>query len=197
MTPNQIKIQYLVHKFRYKHKDDLQAQEALNRILWWSYPVVYPNHEIETTKIQKAIDARKRKKRIINRYLEDMADWYDELYFVTLTFSDDALNGTSERTRHRYVQTWLNENCRDYYANVDYGEKNGREHFHAVVAFKSNIQPWKYGFDSAKKIKSSTEGGNRHKISGYMLKLTNHAAKLGTGKSFRKKIREDVDSLPF
>lgn len=197
MTKNQIQIAYLVKRYRYKHKDDKKALEALEKILWHSYPVVYPKWETESRQITYAIDRRREKKKRVNRYLGEMADYYDSLYFVTLTFNDESLERLNERTRHRYAQQWLNENCKDYFANVDYGKKNGREHFHAVVAFKDTYTEWQYGFKSVKSAKIADETADRWKISSYLLKLTNHASKLGTGKSFRKKCREDVDKLPF
>lgn len=199
MTDNQIRIAYLVKKLRYKYRDDKEKNSALDRILWWSYQVVYCDDVFngDWHKIHIAMERRKEKKKRVNRYLRDMADFYENLHFVTLTFNDESLQKLSEKTRHRYAQAWLNENCRDYFANVDYGKKNGREHFHAVVALKDTTEPWKYGYMGIKKAHIGTEFGDRNKVSSYMLKLTNHSTKFGTGKSFRKKQREEVDKLPF
>lgn len=58
--------------------------------------------------------------------------------FLTLTFNDSFFDrGTSEDTRRKYIRRFLKEQCQEYVANVDYGDKNGREHFHAIVVPKS------------------------------------------------------------
>lgn len=198
MTDKQIQIQYLLRRLRYKYKneDDKYHTEILNNIMWRSYPIVYPDHKISQRKIVNAIDNRKKKKHRVNKYLLEMTEWYNELYFVTLTFADEYVNGCSETTLHRYAQRWLNENCRDYICNTDYGKKNGRLHFHAVVSFKEDVSAWEYGFSNRKKAKFVDDDKSRYRVSSYMIKLTNHATKLGTGKCFHKKEREDVDELP-
>ena len=198
MTPtkNQIKIQYLVKHFRYLHKGDTEAIGKLERILWYSYPVVYCD-EFSQGEAQRVIDARKRKKNRYNQRIKEMVASYDTLFFVTLTFTDDVLNNTSSATRHRYVQRWLNENCFDYLANEDFGSKNGRQHFHAVVSFVSGIPIWEYGFSNAKKIVFNANDLKTSRLSGYLLKIANHGGKMGTGKSFSKRGVKEVDSLPF
>lgn len=202
-TENQIRIQYLVKRFRWVHKDDAESISALEHILWYSYPVVYPDafDDVGSSlrESQRLIDARKRKKSRYNKRLNEMAQCYDFLHFVTLTFSDDVLSSTSERTRHRYVQQWLLENCRDYLANEDFGKQTGRHHFHAVVAFPrdlSSVSPWKYGFYKFKEVRMSDDRST-YRLSGYLLKLVNHSGKFGTGKSFTKRGLKDIDNLPF
>lgn len=210
-----IQIAYKVKKLRYKYKNsentltNRQNSDTLTRLIH-SISVLYGYDDF--TSVMRAINRRGEKKKRVNRYLRDMAIWYDKLHFVTLTFDDDALQRLSERTRHRYAQTWLNENCRDYFANVDYGKKNGREHFHAVAVLNRTRSEWKYGYISIKTAKIDIDANDRYKISSYLLKLGNHATKLGTGKSFRKKspdraadylgrkfetCSEVVDKLPF
>ena len=110
--------------------------------------------------------------------------------------TDEALEQLNERTQHRYMQAWLHENCRDYVANEDFGKKNGRRHYHAVIAKNTAIEPWKYGFYKLKKVKLSDES-SVHKLSSYLLKLVNHANKLTTGKHFSKRGLKEVDILPF
>ena len=60
---------------------------------------------------------------------------YGNAYFVTLTFSDVCFKTTSAKTRRTYVTRFLKSlsNNVNYVSNVDYGEKNGREHYHAIV----------------------------------------------------------------
>lgn len=217
MTDNQVKIQYLVRKLRYKYNKELESEnaevrkkaqrehDALSRILWYSYTITYGSND-DMLVITKGIEARKRKKNRYNKKIRSMLECYDNIYFITLTWNDDSLTRLKDNVRKKYVQRFLNECCNDYLANVDYGKKTNREHYHAVVAFKDGvlkqdkkkrpyIDLWKYGFSNVKTLGFTKDDIRR--TSSYLLKLTNHAGKLGTGKAFSKKIAENVDTLPF
>lgn len=195
MTQNQIKIQFLIKGYRYKHKDEPEKIKQLERILWKSIPIVYPNYFWEMGEIERAIQNRKLTKWRTNKFLTEMAECYDHLYFVTLTFTDEVMKSTTERTRHRYVTQFLKSEVRCYYANIDYGEKNEREHYHAVVSDKVDFSKWTHGSINAEQIRNTKK--DRRKISTYMRKLTNHAHKMGTGKAFHSRGMLDVDTLPF
>lgn len=203
MTERQLNIQFLIRKLRFKYKQDLAnsrvSSAQLDNVLWYSYPVVYGSGDFNGQKeAVRLIDARKRKKQRYNRYLKGMQECYEKLFFITLTWDDDSLNRLSDSTRRKYIQNWLNENCNDFLANVDYGKKNGREHYHAVVSFRNNVTPvWVYGFYVFQEVNFNSCVKDVYKISSYLLKLTNHAGKFGTGKSFHKKFKENVDNLPF
>lgn len=96
--------------------------------------------------------------------------------FLTLTFTDDVLNKTSSATRRRYVARFLKSVAADYVGNIDYGEKNGREHYHAVVLCDNiDHNAWPYGAINFKKI-TYTENSSTT-IAKYVNKLTNHAIK--------------------
>lgn len=97
--------------------------------------------------------------------------------FVTLTFSDATLQSTSPDTRHQYVRKWLKENFCCGVANVDFGEKNGREHYHAIVPVE-RVSPasWSYGLIYGKTIPKG-DRVNADKLSHYTAKLVNHAIK--------------------
>lgn len=109
--------------------------------------------------------------------------------FVTLTFSDTTLNKCSLETLKKYVKRYLKSQCKYYIANVDYGRKNERIHFHAVVASQEiDLAPWrKYGAINISKIAlpvgCSLEVTDCYldekasKIGKYISKLTNHAIK--------------------
>ena len=203
MTNHQISIQYLVKRLRHKYKDNPTANALLDKILWYSIPVVYPNWEYEQRAISKQINNRKQKKRRAKHYLHDMQDVYgvDALHFVTLTFNDDTLSSTSERTRHRYVTAYLNEHCLAYYGNIDYGKKNEREHYHAVVKLRSDtLPPFPYGFHHVKAVQSvKKKNADINCIATYINKLVCHANKATTGRAFRSKVMEaDIErELPF
>lgn len=118
--------------------------------------------------------------------------------FLTLTFSDEVLNSTSEQTRRTYVSRFLKEHSSEYVSNIDFGANNGREHYHAVVK-DFDESPWLYGFKKYSKVgfssdkslddfrddKGHVKEDNTNRMAKYMAKLTNHALKtLGTGKRF-------------
>lgn len=154
------------------------------------------------------MESRRLKKRRTRQYLQGMTEMYANLYFVTLTFADAVFASTKEDTRWQYARRFLEQHCRDYYANIDYGKLNGREHFHAVVAmpygFTGDLKavraslPWKYGYIDVKEMRLST--GDVGRIATYINKMTNHANKATTGKSMHKrgcKRMDDGLELPF
>ena len=118
---------------------------------------------------------RRLKKRIM-KYLS-----LGQCLFVTLTFSNDVLDSTSVSTRRKYVQKYLKSKSSHYIANIDYGNKNEREHYHAVILIDQIDDTWEYGFAKYKKVyKANSEIA----LSRYVLKLTNHAIKESTKQNF-------------
>lgn len=198
MPNNQIKVFNLVKRMRYKYREQNKDQSQIDKIMWWSIPVVYPNWDREALEIDHQQLLRHQKKKRVNAMLREMWTEQDNLAFVTLTFSDDVLKTTTEQTRHRYAAKWLGEQCRDYVANIDHGAKTGREHYHAVVAFNNLLptQEWLYGYSSIKPINKGVDNA-KSKMSAYIVKLQNHAGKIGTGRLFRKRGMKTVDNLPF
>lgn len=112
--------------------------------------------------------------------------------FFTLTFDDATLNNTSEETRRRYVFRALKECCSDYLANIDYGTKTEREHYHAVGIIKDKSYLIKAKSRRSKPIfnlsKTVYNKGlttvedipnveDYLKLSNYINKFTNHAFK--------------------
>lgn len=205
MKPNQIKVFYLIKKLRFKYQKEMQNDDTkvkaiynktmLQHIIDHSYSIAYPNWDIDGKALSKADQARKKRKYRIKKYIDNMFVCYEkDLYFTTLTFRDDVLSHTQERTRYLYVQQFLNELSKDYIANQDHGSLRQREHYHAVVALDSGkLKMWDYGFIQWKPIKEQ----NSSRISKYICKLSNHAGKLGTGKCFHKRGMKEVDALPF
>jgi len=119
--------------------------------------------------------SRRRKAKKIKKRI-DLYSTERQGYFLTLTFTDNVLNSTSEQTRRRYVARYLKANFSDYVANRDYGKTTEREHFHAVVYHNTELtMNWAYGFASHRKIKQSDK--DRTKLAKYQAKLTNHALK--------------------
>lgn len=115
-------------------------------------------------------------------------------YFLTITFNDSAFENTTKKSRRTYVQRFLkNADCL-YCANIDYGDLNGREHYHAVICVKAQLkgdslyyknsyfltntllhEAWDYGFLSVQPL--SFSDSTPKKVSKYIAKLSNHALK--------------------
>jgi hypothetical protein len=107
-------------------------------------------------------------------------------YFLTLTFTDKVLNSTTELTRRRYVSRFLKENCDYYVANIDYGTKNGREHYHCVCIPNTDLRRtvWVYGFKCVEKTADySTSSVDYIKLGRYITKLYRHALKFSNKSS--------------
>lgn len=103
-----------------------------------------------------------------------------KLVFGTLTFNDKTLKNTSERTRTRYITKFLSENTFHYIANIDFGEKNNREHYHFIAMIKENIdlKKWSYGGNKIQNIPLKKKDIKSTK--NYLLKLNNHSYKSST-----------------
>lgn len=125
----------------------------------------------EARRINHASRARvKRLKKRISSMLES-----GECLFLTLTFTDEVLRKTTEDTRRQAVRRYLKSFGVPYVANIDYGKKNGREHYHAVIQTDHiDYSAYTYGAINGEKIHSAED---YVKLSKYVAKLTNHAIK--------------------
>ena len=135
----------------------------------------------------KRSKTKRAKKRIGKSILKGNA------YFITLTFTDKVLSKTNAKTRRRYVSRFLKEHCDRYVANIDFGSKKEREHYHALVepyfwVFDSydngkrhyqdmpDFRKWnKYGYFSIEAIGNSET--DLAKVTKYTTKLSAHAVK--------------------
>lgn len=94
--------------------------------------------------------------------------------FLTFTFTDSVLKTCNQSTLHTYVVRALKTFSDYYVANIDFGKKNGRLHYHAlVVADKVDYSIWTYGALNGKKVVNK----NSSALAKYIAKLTNHAIK--------------------
>ena len=125
----------------------------------------------EAHRINKASYARaKRLKARISSMLNS-----GDCLFLTLTFTDETLGNTTEDTRRQAVRRYLKSFGVPYVANIDYGKKNGREHYHAVIQTDHvDYSAYTYGAINGEKIHSAED---YVKLSKYVAKLTNHAIK--------------------
>lgn len=122
-------------------------------------------------------DAKKHKVARLRDRVESIISYNNSL-FITLTFTDEVLNTTQPHIRRKYVQRFLKKYCLNYVANVDYGKKNHREHYHAVVLVdKLDHNSWRYGAINFKRINYDVEHDTLEKLTMYVAKLTNHAIK--------------------
>lgn len=133
----------------------------------------------EAIKIQDASFNRyKRLRRRISKMVLE-----SPCCFLTLTFDDNkcSFENTSSETRRKYIRRYLKSLGCDYVANIDFGEENAREHYHAVVNLEKLSQKQikeyfnKYGAIKVKKISCSKNDIRR--LAHYINKLTNHAIK--------------------
>lgn len=130
----------------------------------------------ELFKEAKKINHASYEKR--NRLEKRIAFWLSNYtcIFLTLTFKPDTLENTSRDTRRKYVTRALKQMSDKYIANIDFGAKNEREHYHAiVVADNVSRDIWKdYGAINFERIKQTSDSV---KLAKYVVKLTNHAIK--------------------
>lgn len=126
------------------------------------------------------VSRRSKKKRLEAK----IRKWYENGFtvFLTLTYSPEFLENTSAPIRRKKVREVLNECADDFVANIDFGGKNGREHYHAICyrldGLKINdLWAKRYGFIKAEAVIPDTEGS----LFEYVDKLCNHALKESTG----------------
>lgn len=102
------------------------------------------------------------------------------LIFGTLNFNDETLFNTNETTRKKYVERYLKDQTLHYIANIDYGAKKGREHYHFIALVNKKIDgtKWKCGGSKLLKVKMTKKDLKRTK--NYLLKLNNHSYKSST-----------------
>lgn len=176
--------------YRYSAGSDVSKNEFDHACLTLRYLEKRdPQEYKEYGRISHAKCARvvRLKKRILGMLVSG------DCLFLTLTFNDEAFKYNTADSRRQAVRRFLNElNAFDYVANIDFGKKNGREHYHAVVAIdKIDYKKWTYGAINGQKVRNSIKFDDDgvvkcesvEKIARYVAKLTNHAIKETTKRS--------------
>lgn len=129
----------------------------------------------------------------MRKKLTEMID-NDSVCFLTFTFDEHYNDCLDDKTKRRYVKAFFNDHFQSpYIANVDYGEKYGRLHYHAVLTAnrdevievlkayqRTNGEEikftwWKYGICWVQQV--GTTNTDIARISKYVNKLTNHSFK--------------------
>ena len=132
----------------------------------------------EAAKINKASYSRRCR---LSKRIEDMLK-SNKCIFLTLTFTDEVLSKTSIETRRRYVTRFLKECSDKYVANIDFGSKNDREHYHAIViAERVDCSDWNYGAINFERVRKTSSANTLAK---YVVKLVNHAIKETTKRNY-------------
>lgn len=105
--------------------------------------------------------------------------------FGTLTFTDKVLNETTEKERRVMVVRYLKSISNNYVANIDFGKKNHREHYHFLARcdLASNKEWLKYGACKFERVRNRNIENDKVRLSKYIAKLSNHAIKETTKRS--------------
>lgn len=138
------------------------------------------NPELES-ECEKILNANRARSYRLRRKILWMLLYCPSVVFCTLTFTDDFLSSTTSSTRRQAVSRFLSSLNVPYIANIDFGDDNGREHYHAVVGCvvpKSSIFFYNehYGNLDIKRVRFSKLSCLR--LSKYVSKLANHAVKV-------------------
>lgn len=124
--------------------------------------------KINNARYHRSLRLKSRVESIIN---------HNTSFFLTLTFTNDTLNRTQAHIRRKYVTRYLKSISNDYLANIDFGKRNHREHYHAIVNCDFiDSKLWKYGNLDFELINNS-ESIASELLSKYVSKLGNHAIK--------------------
>lgn len=121
------------------------------------------------------LESKRRKAQKVREKISELV-LSGKAVFLTLTFRDDVLASTSQETRRRYVARFLKKVSSQYVANIDFSPDLNREHYHAIVINRVNLNDWEYGFSSAEKVRCRKSDVKR--VSLYITKLTSHALKV-------------------
>lgn len=139
----------------------------------------------EGQQVQQAINnlnkSYQRRDSRLKKRLEQMLD-QEHTYFITFTIAPKNY-GLKYNTYLRKIKEALGR-ASGWVVNSDYGDKNGRLHFHAVATFVSQLDYttlndiYKYGSINYMLIYNSNEKAIRE----YLNKTFNHAVKQTVGK---------------
>ena len=171
-----------INRFVYgKNPPSLEEYKNANKLAY-TLEKKYPEDWKECIRI---IHAHSERVSRLKDFIWDMVFNADCL-FLTFTFKDEAMNNTSDATRRQAVRRYLTELNVPYVANIDFGAKKHREHYHAVVGIdKVDYHLWKYGALNGLHIRNdikvdedgSITSETLEKLARYVAKLTNHAIK--------------------
>lgn len=161
---------------KYIKKDcltDFNKYYPLFLFLSSSYP------DIWNTAYKLAVNSYAKVRRL-KKKIEYVCNNFKLPCFLTLTFNESCLSSTTAATRRKYITNYLNSLGCWYCANLDFGKKNEREHYHAIITRKLTVDEIHTWFNLCGMIKSKIIRKNNTssiKISKYINKLSYHALK--------------------
>lgn len=184
----QCKASVNIDSYNHEHNTDIksiipyaEANDYLSELyndynLTYKFLDNYCNAEYQRLK-----RVRERVFEMVNFALQ--ANW--NMYFISNTFTDSALERTTEQSRRKAIIKWYEKVALEYVANIDYGTKNEREHYHGIVLVPNKIPKkllsyWikTYGGLKVKRVILTDISGTR--LSKYITKLSAHAIKKST-----------------
>ena len=132
--------------------------------------------------------ARYEQSKKVQNHIQFLFNLEGYLYFATFTFKDESLL-LSAYTRKQKIRRLLSSNFDDYILNIDFGSKNEREHFHAIIYEKidnsyikdnhlkhKKLDSYNLGIYDLQKIQSTDI--SKVKLGKYISKLTLHSIKV-------------------
>ena len=162
----------------------------------------YFNLDEETlTECERIRNAKNKQRQKIEDHIRFLFDKGKcDLYFATFNFNDVAMT-KKEDTRKQLIRRLLNEVCDDYILNIDFGEKKGREHYHAIIAIRKDRQTKRvneFGHLKLEELDSYNYGNydleeikrdelDKVRLARYITKLTMHSVKVQQKKVCVKK----------
>jgi hypothetical protein len=178
----QNKISRTIYKQGFSIEDYLDLKAQFDDM--YGYKAYEIAKQLNDSKYAKSKRIKQRTQNIIK---ENVA------HFITITFRDDVLEATSEKTRRVYVSRWLKAMSDTYVANVDYGKERGREHYHAIIKADQIEKTWRYGFIDIKKVDPTWNSTKNLPL--YVAKLSHHAIKATTKNTRIIYSRKKVDTM--
>lgn len=142
------------------------------------YVYLLENYTLPVHIANRILNNVQSKRVRLKKFIKKMLD-SGECLFLTCTFTDNLLKRTSYVTRRRYIQRFLKSYNTNAVANIDFGEKKHREHYHAILQNDFiNANDYKYGNLDIARINYT--GVACTKLTRYITKLTYHALKKST-----------------
>lgn len=144
--------------------------------------------DIELPKyVKNILNARYNKVRRIKEHFLYIINRRKYVFFLTFTFNEKYIN-KCDRTKKDLIKSCLNDiDDSLYILNVDYGDKNERQHYHCILGTDFDFTNSIYFdltypcFSYCEKIRLNTD--DVKKVSKYINKLSNHACKDSTNYS--------------
>lgn len=187
-----LRADYLAHKSYDEEYQVIKAQMNLDEVS----EMLCDISPAEFKACQQIYNNSRKKVKTLKKHIRN---WMKKgnVYFLTLTFTDDILSSTLPKTRRDYVLRFLGSLDCYYAANIDFSD-SGREHYHAVICtgielsasiiqvneknvVRYSIQDqWeaRAGFLHCQgPICSDEDFGDSERLAKYVAKLSNHALK--------------------